>query len=42
MLSKIDHIGVAVKDAAKSQKLFDLLFSKQAYKTEAVESESPQ
>lgn len=39
MLSKIDHIGLAVKDAAKSQVLFDLLFGKQAYKTEAVESE---
>lgn len=39
MLSKIDHIGVAVKDAAKSQVLFDLLFSKQAYKTEVVASE---
>jgi len=39
MLSKIDHIGVAVKDAEKSQLLFDLLFGKQAFKTEEVASE---
>jgi len=39
MLSKIDHIGLAVKDADKSQVLFNLLFGKEAYKTEAVESE---
>ena len=39
MLSKIDHIGLAVSDATKSQVLFDLLFGKKAFKTEAVESE---
>ena len=38
-MNKIEHIGVAVSDMAKAKSLFDLLFHKEGYKTETVESE---
>ena len=36
---KIEHIGIAVKSIADSDKLFSLLFNNNAYKKEAVESQ---
>ncbi len=36
---KIEHIGIAVKNIEESNNLFAKLFARQAYKTEAVESE---
>lgn len=38
-MKKIEHIGIAVKDLEKSNKLFAGLFGKPNYKIEAVESE---
>ena len=39
MFSKIEHIGIAVKDIAASNELFKKLLGAERYKTEAVESE---
>ena len=39
MLLKIEHIGIAVKDMEKSNKLFASLLGKPHYKTEEVASE---
>ncbi|MDG2193704.1 MAG: methylmalonyl-CoA epimerase [Polaribacter sp.] len=38
-MKKIEHIGIAVKDIEKSNKLFAALFGKPHYKTETVKSE---
>lgn len=38
-MEKIEHIGIAVKDLEKSNKLFAALFGKSHYKTEEVKSE---
>jgi methylmalonyl-CoA/ethylmalonyl-CoA epimerase len=38
-MNKIEHIGIAVKDIEKSNKLFASLFGKEHYKTEEVLSE---
>jgi len=38
-MEKIEHIGIAVKDLEKSNKLFAALFGKPHYKTEEVKSE---
>ena len=38
-MKKIEHIGVAVKDIENSNHLFSVLFGKEHYKTEGVESE---
>ena len=38
-MEKIEHIGIAVKDLAVSNKLFALLFGKEHYKEEEVASE---
>lgn len=40
MLDKIEHIGIAVKDASSSEALFNALFNQQPYKKETVESEN--
>ena len=40
MFQKIEHIGIAVKDAKTSVELFSKLFNAQPYKTETVESEN--
>lgn len=42
MMQKIEHIGIAVKDAEKSIALFNLLLNQVPYKKEIVESESVQ
>lgn len=39
MFSKIEHLGIAVKDAAKSVELFNTIFNTTPYKSEAVASE---
>lgn len=39
MFNKIEHLGIAVKDAQSSVKLFSTLFNIQPYKEEVVESE---
>jgi methylmalonyl-CoA/ethylmalonyl-CoA epimerase len=39
MFTKIEHIGIAVKDLQKSNELFSKLFGKEHYKIEKVESE---
>ncbi len=39
-LLKIEHVGVAVKNLAQSETLFEKLFGVGAYKRETVESES--
>ena len=39
MFTKIEHIGIAVKDLQKSNELFSKLFGKDHYKIEKVESE---
>ena len=36
---KVEHIGIAVKNLAESNELFQKLFGKEAYKVETVESE---
>lgn len=38
-MKKIEHLGIAVKSLKTSEKLFETLFGKSSYKTEAVESE---
>ena len=40
MIKKIEHVGIAVKDLEKSNKLFKKLLGKTSYKTENVESEN--
>lgn len=37
---KIEHLGIAVKDAAKAKEVFRKLLGKEAYKEESVQSES--
>ena len=39
MFEKIEHIGIAVKNAEASAKLFSALLNQQPYKKEVVESE---
>lgn len=39
MIKKIEHLGIAVKDMEASRKMYETLLGKEAYKTEAVESE---
>ena len=36
---KLEHIGIAVRDLEKSNKLFSALFNQEPYKSEQVESE---
>jgi methylmalonyl-CoA/ethylmalonyl-CoA epimerase len=38
-MTKIEHIGIAVKELATSVPLFEKLLNSQCYKTESVESE---
>jgi methylmalonyl-CoA/ethylmalonyl-CoA epimerase len=38
-MNKIEHIGIAVSDLKKAKSLFDLLFEREGYKSEIVESE---
>ena len=38
-MNKIEHIGIAIKDAAVSVPLFNKLYNTEPYKTEVVESE---
>ncbi|AMS26595.1 hypothetical protein AEM51_05730 [Bacteroidetes bacterium UKL13-3] len=38
-MNKVEHLGIAVKDATASVKLFNKLFNTTPYKTEPVESE---
>ena len=38
-MNKIEHLGIAVKDASRSIRLFELLLGVAPYKTEKVESE---
>lgn len=38
-MKKIEHIGIAVKDLAQSNLIFEKLFGAPAYKEESVESE---
>ena len=38
-MRKIDHIGIAVNDITKSNKVFSTIFGKENYKYEKVESE---
>jgi methylmalonyl-CoA/ethylmalonyl-CoA epimerase len=40
MFDKIEHLGIAVKDAQKSKDLFTALFNSPAYKEEEVISEN--
>lgn len=39
MVKKVEHIGIAVKDLQKANKLFSTLLGKAPYKEEEVESE---
>ena len=39
-MKKIEHIGIAVEDMAKAEKIFSIVFGKTAYKKEEVFSES--
>jgi methylmalonyl-CoA/ethylmalonyl-CoA epimerase len=39
-MNKVEHIGIAVKDAAASVVVFNKLFNAEPYKTEPVESEN--
>ena len=39
-MKKVEHIGIAVKNLAESNQLFESLFGKGAYKKETVEVES--
>lgn len=41
-MEKIEHIGIAVRDAETATKLFASLLGTEAYKTETVESEGVQ
>lgn len=38
-MNKIEHLGIAVKDAEKAQRLFEVLLNTPPYKTERVERE---
>ena len=38
-MKKIEHIGIAVADIEKSNKVFEKIFGKESYKSEIVESE---
>lgn len=38
-MNKIEHLGIAVKNATTAKEVFDKLLNKPAYKTETVESE---
>ncbi len=38
-MNKIEHIGVAVADLDQAKKVFDLLFAREGYKSETVDSE---
>ena len=38
-MRKIEHIGIAVNDIAKSNKVFSTIFGKESYKSEKVDSE---
>ena len=38
-MKKIEHIGIAVADIEKSNKVFEKIFGKENYKSEKVESE---
>jgi methylmalonyl-CoA/ethylmalonyl-CoA epimerase len=40
MFHRVEHIGIAVKSIAESEKLFQKLFNKAPYKREEVESEN--
>jgi methylmalonyl-CoA/ethylmalonyl-CoA epimerase len=40
MFNKIEHLGIAVKDATKSIELFNTIFNTTPYKTETVASEN--
>ena len=42
MLNKIEHIGIAVKDALISESIFNALLNQKPYKKEIVESENVQ
>lgn len=42
MIQKIEHIGIAVKDAQKAEELFNALLNQKPYKKEIVESEMVQ
>ncbi len=42
MFNKIEHIGIAIKDAAISEPIFNALFNTQPYKKEIVEGENVQ
>ena len=42
MIIRIEHLGIAVADPAASQRVFDRLLGRSAYKTEAVPSENVQ
>jgi methylmalonyl-CoA/ethylmalonyl-CoA epimerase len=42
MIHKIEHIGIAIKDAEKSESIFNALFNNKPYKREVVESEMVQ
>jgi methylmalonyl-CoA/ethylmalonyl-CoA epimerase len=39
-MKKVDHIGIAVKDLANANQLFEKLFNQPHYKVEEVESEA--
>ena len=39
MITKIEHIGIAVKDAKKSNEIFEKLLGHASYKSELVESQ---
>jgi methylmalonyl-CoA/ethylmalonyl-CoA epimerase len=39
MIRKIEHLGIAVNDMEKANRLFSMLLNKEPYKSEAVESE---
>ena len=39
-MKKIEHIGIAVEDMAKAEKIFSTIFGKNAYKWEEVISEN--
>ncbi len=42
MINKIEHIGIAIKDAEKSEPIFNALFNQKPYKKEVVASEMVQ
>lgn len=42
MIQKIEHIGIAVKDAKAAEKVFNVLLNTEPYKRERVESEQVQ